>query len=273
AVIQYSIGGTYPNTQNRLPMINIFFWNENEFSATLAIFLPIFFLAERNILLKYGVSFLSLFFIVYSDARLLIIGLAIFFGVFFATKFPIYKFKGLWILVFSIILVVFYINFRDLKIFGEYTIFDIFFDSIRRIVTLDDYEGVGSLITRVNAYIWGTTELIRTCFFGIGPGNSLQIMLENTPTGLEDVSAKSFHNILLQIIVEIGFIGIGLIIFLYKFVRQTIKYSNQDKLIVISYYIAGIIFTTILSGAFSNYSFIFIFIFSSYFFRSNLIFK
>ena len=78
-LFQFMLGGVYPNTQNRSPMINIFFWNENEFSATLAVFLPLFFLTEKKVLFKFLVTAVTLFFIAYSDARLLIIGLVLFF--------------------------------------------------------------------------------------------------------------------------------------------------------------------------------------------------
>jgi len=269
ALIQFFVGGVYPNTQNRAPMVNIFFWNENEFTTVLAIFIPLYFLIEKNSLIKYGSILLSVFFIVFNDARLLIIGLVIFFGAYYLSKMPIYRYKTLWFLVIGLMFTILIPYLADKKVFGDYTFFELFVDSIRRIVTLDDYEGIGSVISRINAYIWGQIELYKTYLFGIGPSNSFIIMKENTPVGLEAVSPKSFHNIILQMIVEIGFLGIFLFILLIRMIKQTVKVSPFKHSVVIAYYIAAFIFSTILSGAFSNYPFIFIIAFSIYMFRVN----
>ena len=42
--LQYFFDGIYFNTQDRLPAVNVFFWNENEYSSVLAVFIPLFFL-------------------------------------------------------------------------------------------------------------------------------------------------------------------------------------------------------------------------------------
>ncbi|MEI2275632.1 O-antigen ligase family protein [Sphingobacterium sp. ML3W] len=269
AFIQFFAGGVYPNTQNRAPMVNIFFWNENEFVTVLAIFIPLYFLIEKETLIKYLVIFCSLFFIVYSDARLLIIGLVLFFGIYYSSKLPFYKYKMLWILSMFLLILILTPYLANKKIFDDYTFFDLFADTIRRIFTLDDYEGIGSVISRVNAYIWGQIDLYKTYLFGIGPSNSFIIMKEHTPVGLEAYSPKSFHNIILQMIVEIGFLGIFLFLMLVRMIRNTVKGSPFRHSIVIGYYIAAFIFSTILSGAFSNYPFIFIIAFSLTMFKTN----
>lgn len=268
--IQFFFGGVYPNTQDRSPMVNIFFWNENEFATVLAIFLPLYFIYEKRSLLKLFCIISSLFFIVYSDARLLLIGMVVFFGLYYLYKFPLYKYnKLLWWGVISLIVLISINAILQQQVFDEYTFSDLFIEPLHRILTLTPYEGIGSLAVRINAYIWGTIELSKTYFTGIGPGNSIVIMTENAPRGMLDLTAKSFHNILLQMVVELGVLGLVLLFVFVNWMRKAVRHSSYPKIIVVGYYIAVVIFSTILSGAFSNYAFIFIWAFSPYFFRNN----
>jgi len=267
AFIQFLVGGVYPNTQDRSPMINIFFWNENEFASVLAIFLPLYIIKERFSLVKFICVISSLFFVVYSDARLLIIGLVFFFLCYYSVLSPLYRYnKGLWYGIASILFVAVSGYLSQMKIFDEYTFFEIFVEPFHRIYTLTPYEGIGSLAARINAYVWGISELIKTYLFGIGPGNSLILMMEMAPRGMFEFSAKSFHNILLQMVVELGIVGLVMLISLFKWMKKVVRQSGYQRIIVIGYYVSGIICSMILSGAFSNYAFIFIFAFSSGFF-------
>src|SRR5690606_15590172 len=66
ATVQLIFGGTYFNNQVR-SVPNIFFWNENEFSAVLSIIIPLIIIKVKSPLPKlFWVSF-GVFFIVVSD--------------------------------------------------------------------------------------------------------------------------------------------------------------------------------------------------------------
>lgn len=267
ALLQFFVGGVYPNTQDRSPMVNIFFGNENEFSAVLAIFLPLFMIREKTSILKVVCVILTLFFIVYNDARLLMIGVVVFLYCYYTHISPLYRYdKGLWYGILGVLVVLVMALFSETTFFDGYTFVDLFVDPIVRIVSLNPYNEIGSLAVRVNAYIWGLIELRNSYFMGVGPGNTLTLMIEKAPRGMIDFTAKSFHNILLQMLVELGVVGALMIGAFIRWIREAIKRSSYSKSVTYGYYIATLIFSTILAGAFSNYAFIFILAFSYYFF-------
>lgn len=267
--IQLFFGGLYPNIQDRSPMVSIFFWNENELTTVFAVFIPIYFLIEKNIIKKIIWILLGLFFIVYSDARLLIIGLFVFFTTYFLVNNSFYRYRFLWIVIIIPLVLILLVKFIDVPLFDEITIRDLLVDSTTRIITLQEYDRIGSFTTRINSYIWGFIDLRESYFMGIGPANSFQLMLDKIVIGQEDFSAKSFHNILLQMIVELGILGIWLFWRLIVFIKTaTVNSKGFKPVLVLSFYIAALIFSTILSGAFSNYPFIFIIAFSYYLFQT-----
>lgn len=268
SLIQFFFGGVYPNVQDRLPQVNIFFWNENELTAVYAVFIPLFFLLEKKTIFNIIWLILGLFFIYVSDARLLMIGVVLFFSTYLVNYFSLFKYKLLFVITFVAFVTSFVFFSNQITLFDNLTVYDVFMDPIIRIFELRAYDSVGSISDRINAYIWGFIELRKSYFLGIGPGNSIELMKGKADVAHEKWAAQSMHNILLQTVVELGILGFSMLLIFLNKMKNTIRKCNGfDKPIVISYYLSVLIFSTILSGAFSNYAFIFVIVLSFSFFE------
>ena len=268
-LIQLFFGGVYINTQDRLPAVNLFFWNENELSAVLAIFIPLFFLREKKIT-KYLWLALGIFLITYNDAKLALLSLIVFFGGYFLIKFKLFKIRYLGFLILGILGVAVLFFAREYSIRGEYTI-EFFLNRLgERLITQEPLEHIGTFNSRSNAVILGVKEFFNSYLIGIGPGNSLLMMDEIVIPGTEKWSALSMHNFTLQVVTEMGIFGILMLtVFLLK-VRLAGLRSTYPSNLVIIFFVSCVISITLLSGAWSNYFYLFILFYALDFFSKNV---
>lgn len=265
--VQLIFGGVYFNTQNRLPAINIFFWNENEFSSVLAIFTPLFFLSRKSVL-KYLWILLAAYLIVYNDAKLALLSMTIFFLGYLVLKFRLFRFRYVGLTILSILALFALFFIRNFIIEGNYTVGFFISRLVEHVFSQEPLEHIGSFNSRTNAVVLGIKEFIDSYFLGIGPGNSLLMMDEVVIPGMEAYGALSMHNFTLQIITEIGLLGLFFMYVFYLKVKSsaqaTTKYSRN---LIYIFYLSCIVSITLLSGAWSNYFYLFILFYSIDFFR------
>ena len=272
AYIQLFFGGQYPNTIDRKFAVNIFFWNENEFSATLGILLLIFFLKEKKTVLTYLIMLLAFHLILYNGARLVIMAIAIFMFGYYYFKIPVFRVKyfGVITLICTLFFILLYT--KNITVFEGTTVKDLVFYPFEHLINLDPVINIGSINGRLNAIIFGTMELKDSFFLGIGPGNSLKMMYSKVPSEqLGGMATYSMHNFVYQIITEIGILGLIFLFFLVRYIIKNIKKNEvYPKMIIVFFYISFTIIISILSGAFANYFCIFAFYYSIHFFRDNV---
>ena len=268
-LIQFFFGGVYFNTQDRLPAINIFFWNENEYSSVLAIFVPLYYLREKA-LTKYIWIVLAIFLMAYNDAKLAVFSLIVFFGGVFILKNKLLKIRYLGFALLAIIGVLLLFFLREYSIQGEYTI-EYFLSRLgEHVWTGEPLVHIGTFNARSNAVILGIKEFVNSYFLGIGPGNSLPMMLEIVVPGTERYTALSMHNFTLQIITEMGIFGLLIITsFVWKIVKAA-EQSFYGTNLVIVFFLSCLISITLLSGAWSNYFYLFILFYALDFFKENV---
>lgn len=266
--IQFFFGGVYFNTIE-IPAVNIFFWTENEYSAVLAIFVPLFFLKEKHFV-KYLWIFAASYLIVFNDAKLAFISLIVFFGGYFLIKFKLFKIRYLGFLVLGILGVATLYFAREYSIQGKYTIEYLISRLADNIITQQPLEHIGTFNARSNAVILGIKELLNSYLLGIGPGNSDIMMAEIVVPGTEEYTALSMHNFTLQVVTEMGLFGIGMLVVFYLKVEKAGIKSKYPMNLVLIFYISSVISITLLSGAWSNYFYLFILIYSVDFFGKNV---
>ncbi len=268
-LIQLFFGGVYFNTQDRLPAVNIFFWNENEYSSVLAIFAPLFFLREKGYA-KYLWIAVATYLMIYNDAKLAVFSLIVFFAGMFVLKNKLLKVKYLGFILLAIIGIVVLFLLKSYSIQGEYTI-EYFISRLTEHIWLrEPLLHIGTFNARSNAVILGIKEFLDSYCLGIGPGNSLPMMKEIVVPGTEKYTALSMHNFTLQIITEMGLFGIGIIaLFIMKIVKAAEESIYDDNLVFL-FFISCLISITLLSGAWSNYFYLLILFYALDFFKENV---
>lgn len=269
AYIQLFFGGVYFNTQDRLPAVNIFFWNENELSAVIAIFTPLFFLKSKSNF-KYFWLAAAIYMILYNDAKLALLSLIVFFGGYLIIKFKVFKIRYIGFIFLGALSLILLFFLREYSIQGKYTIEYFLSRLANGVWTQQPLEHIGTFNSRSNAIILGVRDLLDSYFLGIGPGNSLLMIKEIVVPGTERYSALSMHNFTLQIITEMGIFGIGIIGFFILKVNQAAKRSYYPVNLVFLFFISSLISITLLSGAWSNYFYLFILFYAVDFFGKNV---
>lgn len=235
------------------------FWIQNEFGTAILGFFPFLLVFGKR--MQKVFFFLIAFFINYhDDSKMALIGLIVAVIVYFIMKFNCES--RIYVLNFSILILVLslsifshfiFFDFRDYKI----SLFDLMADPIEHIITLKPYsDNGGSIETRTNAAVYAIQTLNKSHFIGIGLGNTLT-MLEKPEFHLK--TAKSIHNLPLQLIVENGIIAIFLFIYLIKrnleiFYKGPNSKTNKLFIIVFFSYLFGSLSSSV--GIFSNYFFI-----------------
>lgn len=271
-IIQYLFGGVYFNTQDRTPAINIIFWNENEFSSILAIFTPLFFLKETRII-KYFWLFCSVFIMLYNDSKLAVLSVIIFFGGWIILKSKFFRLKIIGISIIIILLLIILYLFKDFHIQGDFTVNSFVSNLLIHTYNLEPLEHIGTFNSRSNGVILGVKEFINSYFLGIGPGNSNKMMIELVKPGTERYAALSMHNFTLQIVTEMGILGLLIIYFFYKKVKNSTYFSKYPTNLIYVFYLSCIISVTLLSGIWSNYFYLFILFYSIDFFKDSVGYK
>jgi teichuronic acid biosynthesis protein TuaE len=266
-ILQYTFGGLYPNTQNRLPKIYIFFWNENEYSSVLGCLFLIYFFIEKNNLLKFTNSVIVVLIVQYNEARLVTIAIIFFIISYFILQMKMFQVSKKSLFFYFIIFAISIYQLRNIYIFENNTISDLLFYPLEHLINLEPVINIGSLNNRLNAIIYGTIELKQSYFLGIGPGNSLDMMENIIEPGSEEWTAYSMHNVIYQTITELGVLGFILIVVL---IRKIYKLKSKSTIfpIIVIFYIALSLIVSISSGAYTNYFFLFGFYFSFYLFEN-----
>jgi hypothetical protein len=258
-ILQYLIRFEFPNTfPGRL---SLFYWSENELGMSLAIMGPLYifrFLQEKHIydLLKI-IAICSILFI--NDNKVCLIGIVVAFISYFLFIFiRTIREKRTYLLITGVLGVLlcfglFYWNpilkFRDYSI----ALNIIILDPVIRIINLSPYHLGGSIYDRTDAIIYGLMELKRSYFLGIGLGNANE-MLTLDKYHLE--TARSMHNFIAQIIVEMGILGLFLF---WKIIKRIFKGITQRVVrnidLVRFFYLTSFLFISMQSssGIFSNY--------------------
>jgi len=242
--------------------VSAFNWNQNELGTIFLSFVPFLLVYEKNKIKL--LLLLSIIIIVYiNDSKLVLIGILIAILLYNIKKniFEIniyFKNITLFLFLFLIFFLFFlpydeiYISFRDYDI----SIYELLGMPISHILTLTPFPDMGgSETTRANTIIYGITELVNSHFFGIGAGNSLT-MLEKPEYQL--MSAKSMHNLPIQLVVEQG---IGVLVLyislIVLFVKLLIKQNLTNIQLVVFVSIPSIFIGSMGSsiGIFSDYFF------------------
>lgn len=263
-ILQYIFGFQFPNTSinNESGLgTSLFYWTENELGMSLAIMIPFYLvrLFQNN---KWGdlVKIILIITIMYmNDNKVAMIGVVISMVSYLLiiriqkNKMKIFYLFRMLAYISILFLILFFwnpsISFARLEI----DLNTLMFDPIIRILTLDPYKLSGSITDRADAVIYGLIELKKSYLLGIGLGNSIE-MLKMSEYSLD--SAKSMHNFIMQMIVELGILGLILISYIFmRVIRGVTKKNVTDIDIIRAVFFIGFIFISIQSssGIFSNY--------------------
>jgi O-antigen ligase len=219
---------------------------------------------------KYLWIFAAIYLIVFNDAKLAFLSLIVFFGGYFLLKFKLFKIRYLGFLVLGILGVATLYFAREYSIQGKYTIEYFISRLVDNIISQQPLEHIGTFNARSNAVILGIKELLNSYLLGIGPGNSDIMIDEIVVPGTEEYTALSMHNFTLQIVTEMGLFGLGMLAVFYLKVKQAGIKSKYPMNLVLIFFISCVISITLLSGAWSNYFYLFILIYSVDFFGKNV---
>lgn len=258
-VLQYFIRFEFPNT---VPgRLCLFYWTENELGMSLAIMGPLYifkYLEGKKLwdLLKTAAICLILY---VNDNKLSMIGIFVAFMTYILFAFiRRIREKRIYLIItvivgFLLCAVLFawnpIIRFRDNSLGLRFIILE----PVIRIVTLSPYRLAGSIYDRTDAIIYGLMELKRSYLLGIGLGNA-NVMLTLDRYAL--ATAKSMHNFLAQMIVEMGILGIFFYIKIFIGVLKGITQSVVGNINLIRLlYLTSFVFISMQSsaGIFSNY--------------------
>jgi len=264
--IQLLFGGVYINTQDRLPAVNIFFWNENEFSSVLAILTPLFFLVQKNVSKYFWILF-AVYLMAHNDAKLAILSLIVFFGGYVAIMLKIFKIKYIGLFLIAFLGITMLILLKDFHIQGEVTIKSFIGNLAQHLMEQEPLVHIGTFNARSNAVILGIKEFVNSYFIGIGPGNSRLMMQEIVVPGTEKWTALSMHNFTLQLVTEMGVFGLLILGFFFQRIYYAALHSFYPTNLVYVFYVSCLISITLLSGAWSNYFYLFILFYSLDFFK------
>ena len=222
------------------PGVNVFMSNENELASPLCCMLMIYlyriFFKKECI---YSVQAVNIvFFIFINDAKMCLLGIALGAGIYcvyglyrlLRKKTGIAPRKLVLSLVVVAVLLVALVFLLNPEIpFRNYTISlkDLVLDSVMDIILLRPITGTGgSIMDRTNAIIYGMMELRNTSFFGIGWGNSVQ-MLQMPQYQLR--TAKSMHNIIAQFLAEFGFFAIACYVLICIWIFKSLKNAEKQS--------------------------------------------
>lgn len=266
--IQFFVRIPYPYLElARDPGVNVFMNNENELAAPLACMLIIYlYLTFFQKKWKYGILVANIAFFLYiNDAKMSMLG--VFMGVavyvayavylFFRKKFNIQPRTLFWIMCLSLVAVIALICVINPTIeFRDYTtsLKELALEEILDILLLrPTYGSGGSSIDRTNAIIFGIMELKKTAFFGIGWGNSIDML---AMPEYQLMTAKSMHNLIFQFLTEFGWLAIAcygcIFVWLIRRVKDTEK--NSINIMKIAFAVSFVLISSQSSvGILSNY--------------------
>jgi len=256
-VIQFFFGGVYFNTQNRLPEVNIYFNNGNELGLALSSFVPLYFFLERGRFKKIVVISLIIFLSWHNHARGTFFSVILFLFMYYnVVLFMRYK---LLYLAFFVLVSVFSLSFiLNFRIFGI-TVIDFFIEPLKHLVQLDPIKpNIGSITMRVNNIIFGIKEFKDNYLIGIGPDNSRAMVQSHIV--YRAFSTQSMHNMVFQIVTEWGILGILFMGYFFRSIYiRIVEKTLPNFLLMFSIFLSLILASSISSGPFVNYAYLFMF--------------
>ena len=257
---------TLPYTHKMSPKaVCVYFHNENEFSEAMgcmfAIYSYLIMIKKRYIYIPLAGSIFVFSFL--NDAKLTAMGDVVIFAIILMYQYRLsgrklidrktfFRIAGL-LGIFTIVLVYAFniqIKFRDYTM----SIRKLLFDPIYNIATGNAIRG-GSIQDRTNTIIFGLKELKKTYGFGIGFGNSVQ-MLKKPAYRKFLYNAESMHNAIIQLLVEFGYVAM---ILYCKIIKKIIddfgKIGRDNTYLLKCAFAVGFVFLSSQSsvGIFSNY--------------------
>lgn len=207
---------------------SVFSWGINDFVVSI-VFPAVIYIVEffregkKTSLLKFMVIFVVA---VIAGARASIIVLLFAFIISFFWFVLARHLRGTLTKVISIIglttiavVSLYYIN----PIIDDVDIRTLVFDPIFNVLSLETSGGVGSIALRTSALIIGINRLIDTFGFGVGLGNINYII-----AGYGFNNLRTMHNILMQFVVELGWLMILYIVLILQKVSRDVKVSTKE---------------------------------------------
>ncbi|MGP1991709.1 hypothetical protein D9V96_007475 [Zobellia laminariae] len=184
-------------------------------------------------------------------------------------KFRLFRMRyiGFCLIGFIGVMVLFFT--REYTIQGKYTIEYFISRLVSGLFTGTPLVHIGTFNSRSNAVITGIYEFFNSYMIGIGPGNSLLMIQELIVPGQEKWAAYSMHNFTLQLITEMGLFGLGMLGFFMLDIKSTIRNTLYSPNLIWLFFFSCVVSITLLSGAWSNYFYLFILFYAVDFFKNN----
>lgn len=251
-VFQYLYRFNLPGTV--LGRVNTFYWTENEMGMSLAVMGCLYF--QHFVFRRTKIDLLKLLAILgvlyLNDNRISLIGISFFILLSGLVSIKRHSKKALVVLALLIVLI-FILNpvpnFRG----SQVGIRELILEPVLRILQLEPYRLAGSLPDRTDAIIYGLMELKENYYVGIGLGNSLEVLQR---PHYKLVSAQSMHNIVAQLVVELGFFAV--VLYLLIFIKTVVHWwkdsTDANRIFKFAFTISFILISMQSStGIFSNY--------------------
>lgn len=252
AFISHLISWSFPNIRPKPSVARGWFGNENDISMLL---MGVFFLIS---VLSWGVPgkirFLALasasFYIAFlNEARVVMISFALFLFLyfsFFAVRFSFLKVSRaaenlIYVCIVGTVFSILSILLVLPSVFER-------LEPAYRVVSLTPYGiPIGSIYNRVDATIYGIFSFFDNYMLGVGLGNSISLIHSGKYGIIE--SAGSMHNIFIQLLVELGFVFLGLLFLLLR----------KSTVIILTLFWVPFLLNSLSqsSGIFSNYFYLF----------------
>lgn len=236
-----------------------FFWNQNELSSALVVFIPLMLMIEKNNFIKSW--WLSLIIITFylNDSKIAFIS-----GIIICLlHLQVILLGGVGRRFFSIIFLMLIaaglVLLADLNPMLKFEYYEISFEDLlvnplRAIVNGDLLnDNGGSITSRANTIIYSIHALYESHFIGIGPGNSIAML--NSPSHFLK-SAGSIHNLAVQILVEHGVLAVSLYLYVFvKYVRiyfaKSLEFHEKLYYLMVPAFFLGTAGSS--AAAYSNY--------------------
>lgn len=242
---QSRLGFILPNTDDRHPAVNGWYWNENDASLALSAFLFLsLWYGTRRYLIPFHIA--AVYLMNLNGSRVTIAAIGLYLVVIYLTKSDKkgwIKFLDITVIVSIILALLFYFNFAN---FNRVLFFSQI-EPLLNLVTLTEYQNpLGSIEWRTQVSILGIKDLIKSYFMGTGAGSTISVIDENYYLG---DNIQSMHNLFLQMFVELGLVLSSIILIYVK------KKSPLNIIKFLSVLVVFIIISLSQSGGIlTNYS-------------------
>jgi hypothetical protein len=131
----------------------------------------------------------------------------------------------------------------------------LFFDSLGRVFQLEPYHLGGSIYDRTDALIYAIQEMASSLFLGLGPAGSVYML---SLPDFQLMSAKSLHNAVAELVVELGPVMLFVVGWLLKpvfFSLNKTQLNSREYGRILLCAAAPLLSVSQSSGYISNYAF------------------